>query len=202
MAKDYAKKKKGGKRGASRKQNEGAVPTVVWLFTIVFVGGLVAGLGYLKFGNPSATTPVANKQVSNKPSQSKQAAKASPKNSSNNVDSDGSDVPIYNIHKTLVNREVEIPEEDLKPSENANKFVYLMPCGSFRESFRAEELKATIGMTGNTSLINAVQYKGETWYRVELGPFPRKRKAETIRHRLQDNGIHDCRIIKRSKDSL
>ena len=194
MPKDYAKKSKPKKRGASRKQNEPAVPMVVWLFTFVFVGGLVAGLGYLKFA-PKKT----NQQPAKVATKANQSQSKNQKSTEQDVDSND-DVPIYNIHKTLTTKKVEIPEEDLKPAEDANKYVYLMPCGSFRESFRAEELKATIAMTGNTSTLNQVQYKGETWYRVELGPYSRKRKAETVRHRLQDNGIHDCRIIPRLRE--
>ena len=194
MSKDYAKKSKPKKRGASRKQNQPAVPLVVWLFTFVFVGGLVAGLGYLKFAPKKA-----NQQPAKPSAQTKQSKESTQKAADEDVASND-DVPIYNIHKTLTTKKVEIPEEDLKPAEDANKYVYLMPCGSFREEFRAEELKATIAMTGNTSKLNAVQYQGETWYRVELGPYSRKRKAENVRHRLQDNGIHDCRIIPRLRE--
>ncbi len=192
MPKDYARKARPKKRGASRKAKKNKVPVSMWLFTFLVVGGLVAGLSYLKLApkksQPNPIEPAAEAKGTN--TKNDQQAKTE----------DYSDVPIYNIHDTLTNKEVEIPEEDLKPSEDLNKYVYLMPCGSFRESFRAEELKATIAMTGNTSSINAVKSNGETWYRVELGPYPRKRKAENVRHRLQDNGVHDCQIIPRLKN--
>lgn len=205
MPRDYAKKGKPKKRGASRKNGKPVVPTIVWVFTFLFVGGLVAGLSYLKYGASIYNKNTQNNTESkSKTEQKKTTDKAQSKTSKSNkqaAELDKESVPIYNIHDDLTNKKVEIPEEDLKPSEDIDKFVYLMPCGSFRESFRADELKATIALTGNSSNINAVKYKGETWYRVELGPFPRKRRAEIVRHRLQDNGIHDCRIIPRLKTS-
>lgn len=69
-----------------------------------------------------------------------------------------------------------------------------MPCGSFREISRAEELEAQVALAGYSSKINKVTVKSGVWYRVELGPFSSKRKAESIRHRLQDNGMNYCKI--------
>ncbi|MCW8876304.1 MAG: SPOR domain-containing protein [Kangiellaceae bacterium] len=192
MPKDYAKKRKPKKRGASRQSKKNAVSIGVWFVAFVFVGGLTAGLVYLKWFNPQPIKKAVEKKAVQQKTQPMKAVDGAA------VGED--EVPIYNIHKDLTNKKVEIPAEDLKPSEDINKYVYLMPCGSFRESTRAEELKAKIGFTGNNSQVNPVKYKGETWYRVELGPFSRKRTAEKVRHRLQDNGIHDCRIIPRLRE--
>jgi len=76
------------------------------------------------------------------------------------------------------------------------KYYYLMPCGSFKNQQPADELKARIGMTGYSSDIIQTQADGNTWHRVQLGPFSRKRKAERIRHRLQDNDIIGCIIYR------
>ncbi|WP_196140103.1 SPOR domain-containing protein [Aliikangiella sp. G2MR2-5] len=197
MAKDYAKKRKPKKRGASRKAGNSGIPAGVWLLAIIFVGGLIGGLTYLKLMPPQKQSTKSSSTSTNKKSNISQPRKEVAQDSSPDSPEIDDDFPIYNVHEDLVNRKVEIPEEDLKPSEDINKYIYLMPCGSFRERERAEELKATIAMTGNSSDINKVKYKGEDWYRVELGPFNRKRQAEKVRHRLQDNNVHDCRIIPR-----
>jgi len=192
MPRDYAKKKtpKKTKRGASRGKKQATVPMGLWLFTAAAVLALTAGLIYLKWIKQPSATPVT--QVAKQPTSSAQTENSS---TSNQVD----EVPFYDVHKDLTNKKVEIPKEDLKLPDNYKKYFYTMPCGSFRDPARADELKAMIGLTGNNSNITDVQWKGETWYRVQLGPFNSKRTAEKIRHRLQDNGIHDCRITPHLK---
>jgi len=197
MPRDYAKKSRPKKTGASRQQGQPLVPKVVWVATVFFVVGLCGGLSYLKFFAPqkSVSTPATaqnTKQSSNKTSDKSTKTGTPPKPSAEQV-------PIYNVHQDLTNKEVEIPAEDLKLDESQDKYQYIMPCGSFREQSRAEELKALIALTGHNSEIQAVDSHGETWYRVQMGPYNRKRSAEAVRHRLQDNNINDCRIIPRLK---
>jgi len=188
MPKDFAKKKSPRKtRGASRSNKKQSPPIVLWMFTILLIGGFVSGLIYLKLFKNESIKPI----VKVEPKQ--QTAKPKPKKEVKNQTTDD-DIPLYNLHDDLINKEVKISEEDLKLPDNLNKYYYSMRCGSFRETRRAEELKVNIAMTGNSSVIKTIKSKGETWYRVELGPFSRKRAAESIRHRLQDNNIHDCLI--------
>lgn len=189
MPKDYAKKKtsKKTRRGASRSKKQSA-PLGLWLLTMAAVFTLTGGLIYLKWFQPAQPTiKQANQQ--SKPATTKPA----PTNKAED------EVPFYDVHKDLTNKQVEIPKEDLKLPEIYKKFYYNMPCGSFRDNARAEELKANIALSGSNSNITSVKYQGETWFRVQLGPFNSKRQAERIRHRLQDNGIHDCRIIRHIK---
>ena len=103
-------------------------------------------------------------------------------------------MPFYKTHEEMLNKTVEIPIEDLKLPEDEHKYVYLMPCGSFRDSQRAEELKAQIAFLGFESKVNRVNVESGLWHRVELGPFKSKRRAESVRHRLQDNGFDYCKI--------
>lgn len=189
MAKDYAKKKKGRKKPGASRGNDATASKGMVFFVMLLVAGLVALLVYLKFYMPTKDDigkPVAKpKHSSPKPEKKPQASQEQEKEA---------DIPFYKTHEEIVNKKVEIPIEDLQLPENANKYVYLMPCGSFRDMSRAEELKAQIAFVGYESKINQVDVESGTWYRVELGPFSSKRKAESIRHRLQDNGQNYCKI--------
>lgn len=202
MPKDYAKKKPPKKKvGASRKKDNNSVPLSLWLMAFVLLALLSTGLYYLKFGdNKPQTQPASSAQpvkTQSKPVTKKLVNPATPK--PKEVDIPEVDIPEYDLHEELITKEIKIPAEDLKLSGNLDKYYYLMSCGSFREKTRAEELKARIALTGNNSNIKAVMSKGETWYRVELGPFSRKRKAEGIRHRLEKNSISRCIINRHIK---
>ena len=199
MPRDYAKKKSSkNKRGASRSRKKKPFPTALVLLAIVLVSASAAGLIYLKwYFKPSAkvthSPQPAQQKKSNKTLSTKKAAEQK-------VDkSTGDDIPLYDLHQDLTNKQVEIPAEDLKLPDNLDKYYYSMPCASFRERSRAEELKARIAMTGNNSQILEASYKGEKRYRVQLGPFTRKRSAEAVRHRLQDNNIQGCLINRHLK---
>lgn len=201
MSKDYAKKKSApGKnsRGASRTKNKQYVSPLLIVVTVVLLSGLVAGLVYLKWF--AASSDQTNQTSALPPLPVEQSAKSQKegKKSEGNANSlpKNEEIPLYELHQDLINKEVVIPADQLKLPDDSTKFYYTMPCGSFRENYRAEELKAQIAMTGNNSSIESVMSKGETWYRVKLGPFNRKRQAEKIRHRLQDNDIQGCIILE------
>ncbi len=192
MAKDYAKKKKGRSKSGARRGNDSSVSKSLVSFVMLLVIGLVALLVYLKWYMPEKNTGQPAVKVTTPKSNSKPAKKSD--SDKDSKDTEEADIPFYKTHEEIVNKKVEIPIEDLKLPENANRYVYLMPCGSFRDSARAEELKAQIAFVGYESKINQVDVESGTWYRVELGPFSSKRKAESIRHRLQDNGHNYCKI--------
>lgn len=200
MAKDYAKKTKGRKKaGASRGKNEAPTPIGLILFVVLLVAGLIALLVYLKWYMPNNIQ--GTKQQPTKIESKKTVKKTEPKaQTTEEKNSDVDEIPFYKTHEEILNKKVEIPIEDLKLPENKNKVVYLMPCGSFRDISRAEELKAQIAFTGYESKINKVTVKSGLWYRVELGPYKSKRKAESIRHRLQDNGHNYCKIWPKKVD--
>ena len=205
MAKDYAKKKKArSKSGASRGKNSNSASVGLVLFVIFLVAGLISLLVYLKWYMPTgeddiSTKPKATKPVATKPKTTNSGTAKPVKPKKTDIDdqdsnSDENEIPFYKTHEEIVNKKVEIPLEDLKLPEGADQFVYLMPCGSFRDTARADALKAQIALVGYESNIKKVMEKSNAWFRVELGPFKSKRKAESIRHRLQDNGMNYCKI--------
>jgi len=202
MPKDFAKNKSPRKsRGASRQNKKKSPPIFLWLIALLLVGSFASGLIYLKwFKVDKNSAGKVNSAVVSKPTQSKQNKNSDSAPSKTVLKEE--DIPLYNLHEDLINKEVKIPEEDLKLPENSSKYYYTMFCGSFRDLYRAEELKADIALTGNHSTIKTVQVRGETWHQVKLGPFNRKRAGEQVRHRLQDNDIQGCEIrtyIKRKQ---
>ena len=195
MAKDYAKNKsKKKKSGASRGQKKSPLSIRLIITALLIMGCMISFLVYLKTDENNNTVSKESTTVEspNKKPTPKKIAPA--KQASGKAKQNSDEVPFYRTHEEMVNKTVEIPIEDLKLPEDQHQYVYIMPCGSFREKLRAEELKAKIAFAGYESKINEVKVKSGVWYRVELGPYKSKRKTESIRHRLQDNGLDYCKI--------
>ncbi|NVJ49867.1 MAG: SPOR domain-containing protein [Gammaproteobacteria bacterium] len=188
MARDYAKKRapKSRNRNATRRKKQG-FPTAAVLIVGMIVGGFVAFLFYLKFipRDEAVTTPtVATKTTNKKPD-----TKSEPSTSR-----EVKEVPKYTFHDILEDKEVVIPEEELQRPENKVSMQYVMPCAAFGDVKNADALKAKIAFLGFESKIVPIDTSSRRLFRVQLGPFSSKRQAESIRHRLQENDINDCKI--------
>ena len=94
--------------------------------------------------------------------------------------------PKWDYENALKTKEVKV---DI-PKEKKPTRPYQMQCGSFRNKSDAESLKATIAFQGLESTVK----KTGNWYRVILGPYERKRLAESERHTLQRAKINGCQI--------
>ncbi len=200
MPRDYAKKKKPRKKPAASRSKKGkSLPKGLVFFTFLLLCGLVSLLVYLKFYAGDSSQQPVDKHSASKSQKSSGANNKNTQKNKNASKQAEEGVPFYKTHQEMMNKSVEIPIEDLKLPEQTHPYVYLMPCGSFRDKQRADELKAQIAMVGYESKINHVVVKEEDWYRVELGPFNSKRKTESIRHRLQDNGFNFCKIWPQRK---
>lgn len=71
---------------------------------------------------------------------------------------------------------------------------FIMQCGSFRTIERAQELRAKVAFQGLESRILTSDGSNGLWYRVVLGPYQRKREAESHRHQLRNANINGCKI--------
>ena len=184
MARDYAKKSAPKKRtrNATRRKKQG-FPTAAVLVVGMIVGGFVAFLAYLKFIPQTGNTAIEPKQTVQPTT--KPQPKPQPK---------VEEVPKYTFHDILEDKEVVIPEEELQRPENKVSMQYVMPCAAFGDVKNADALKAKIAFLGFESKILPIDTKSRRLYRVQLGPFSSKRQAESIRHRLQENDINDCKI--------
>ncbi|MCT7654773.1 SPOR domain-containing protein [Oceanimonas sp. NS1] len=59
-----------------------------------------------------------------------------------------------------------------------------MQCGSFRSSAQAEQLKARIAFQGLASEVKRSEGSNGIWYRVVMGPYDSKRKADQEKHKM------------------
>lgn len=89
----------------------------------------------------------------------------------------------------LKSKEVEVGEYNV-----TQKGPYKMQCGSFKTRKQAEILKAKIAFTGLEAQVSKFVGTSATWFKVYLGPYPKKRGAEKDKHKLKNNSIHGCKI--------
>jgi cell division protein FtsN len=90
----------------------------------------------------------------------------------------------------LKSKEVEVGQYEVK-----NKGPYKLQCGSFKTKKQAEVLKANIAFAGLSSQVGAPQSKSNSYYKVFLGPYSRKREAEKDKHQLKSNNVNRCIIL-------
>ena len=70
---------------------------------------------------------------------------------------------------------------------------FLMQCGAYRSRTQAERRQAQIALAGFESQIRVSKQKS-TWYRVILGPYPRRRLAGQARAQMHLHGIEGCAV--------
>ncbi len=66
---------------------------------------------------------------------------------------------------------------------------YLIQAGAFRGNTEAEALKAQIAMTGEIARVEVAQIKGNTVYRVRMGPYPNASALAAAKQALASHGI-------------
>ncbi len=162
------------KRGASKSKSAGkttsvSMPNWVWLLAGLAIGVFVAFLAGLM---PSA------KDVR---TVAEQVASAS-------VDEQKKDnQPVFDFYTLLPESEVTVSIPDQAPAKtqpqkkdqkaavpatSTKPKKYLLQAGSFRSSKDAERLRAQLLLEGLTPKVERVNVGGgETWHRVQLGPF-------------------------------
>lgn len=92
----------------------------------------------------------------------------------------------YKFFEALEGYEVQVNVQAIESDKR-----YLMQCGSFREFGQADEMRAQMAFVGLEPQIRGSQ---NGWYRVVLGPYESKRRAEKDRHTLQNVNINSCQI--------
>jgi cell division protein FtsN len=74
-------------------------------------------------------------------------------------------------------------------SATADSPSYLIQAGAFRGNTEAEALKAQIAMTGEIARVEVAQIKGNTVYRVRMGPYPNASALAAAKQALASHGI-------------
>jgi cell division protein FtsN len=130
--------------------------------------------------------------------------------------------PKYDFYTLLPEKEVLIPDAELqaqaeaeakraaiaKPPVNAPDLVtatpepvapaearYLIQAGAFKNPDEADNLKATIALTGEVARIESAEINGNTVYRVRLGPYSTASSLSSAKQALASHGI-EAQAIK------
>lgn len=91
----------------------------------------------------------------------------------------------FEYEKILENKTVQVADKP-KTETKKKQRPYQMQCGAYRIQKQAEERQATIIFnTGIEATVKRTEKNDSIWYRVVLGPYPSKRKAEVDKHKLQ-----------------
>lgn len=95
----------------------------------------------------------------------------------------------YQYIKELENKEIQVTVEELEA-----KGPFLMFCGTYRAIETAQQMKAKVAFAGYPSEVRRIEGKNGVFFRVTLGPYSSKRKAESDKSRLMRQRVADCRI--------
>lgn len=185
--KDYVKRGRAAKKTASRKAPPppSGFPLKGAIVAACLFSAFAFGLYYLS----STPAPVASEPAA--PSTPVTSTpKVTPTTPSKAVTLPPKPEEKWRYIEALENKEVQVEE---KKAEAPTR-PYLMQCGAYRSKTQADERKAMIAFQGLTSQIKISQGEKGTWYRVILGPYPQKRKAESDRNQLRRVGIEPCAI--------
>ncbi|WP_328184515.1 SPOR domain-containing protein [Marinobacter sp. OP 3.4] len=189
MARDYARKQSSGRGAVDRappprktraretkpkstprrrlvgagKQSGGL--SVRWILSLAAVGGFIGFIFYLNTLEPDGSAPTGG----DPPPPASQPAEPAPETSNDTA----REQPKFKFYDMLPESEVVPPNVDeYTPSPDTQDFRYLVQAGSFRSSEDAERQRAQIAFQGLRAKVSQIDIEeGNTWYRVNVGPF-------------------------------
>ncbi len=115
--------------------------------------------------------------------------------------------PNFDFYQVLPEKEVVIPDAELSAKAKAEALAkaqqapgsvapassaagrYLLQVGSFPSADQADATKARLALQGFVANVQPVVIKGETWYRVRLGPYRDAGNLEKVKQQLAGAGI-------------
>ena len=89
----------------------------------------------------------------------------------------------------------EIMSKQISVSSEVERY-YLLRAGSFKSSNDARKLLAQLLLLGLKPHIEEVEVKGDSWFRVQIGPIAKKTKAQQLAKVLADNHVESL-IVRR-----
>lgn len=108
----------------------------------------------------------------------------------------------FDFYTLLPEREVIVPNEReaIKPADKTKtapgqaaaaepEESLFLQVGSFRAAQEADRRRAQIILLGLEAKVESVQANGDTWYRVQAGPFTSREKLSKARNQLSAQGI-------------
>ncbi|MCX4026483.1 SPOR domain-containing protein [Endozoicomonas sp. SM1973] len=195
------------KRGASKKKpaaRKPAMPPWMWLFTGVVVGLFIALLFKLAPNAIDLKQAVANNNQPRQPTQEKSANSQQPTKAvfdfytilteNETIVSDPTPVKPKPTPKPTVSQENNKPEKPVQSKPPANE-SYVLQAGSFRNKTDADRRRAQLILMGLSAQTQKVNIKnGETWFRVQVGPFKTKDKLGKAKTLLASNKIDSLAV--------
>jgi len=98
----------------------------------------------------------------------------------------------FDFYSVLPDIEQVMPDDlpEAAPSRPNANLSYYVQVASFRQRPDAEKLRARLALKGYKSITQArTSEKTGTFFRVRLGPYPDRRKAKTVKNKLQKIGV-------------
>jgi len=98
----------------------------------------------------------------------------------------------FEFYSVLPDIEQVMPDDlpEAAPSRTDANLIYYVQAASFRNQSDAEKLRARIALKGFKSITQArTSETTGTFYRVRLGPYANRRKAKTVKNKLQKIGV-------------
>jgi hypothetical protein len=174
-----------------RSARKGGGSSLAW-----FVGGLLLGAVGAALFFRQGLIPGA-------PERTEIRESAPPADEPGLLDDDGSGTDNrYDFFTVLPEMEVVVPERELaQPAQGETSAAdqggesYVLQAGSFRSAADADQMKARLALLGSVAQVQTVTVDRQTWHRVRIGPVEGSREANSLRRRLQDNGI-DVLVLK------
>lgn len=120
----------------------------------------------------------------------------------------------FDFYKVLPEKEVVIPSTELSAMAKAEQQKaaaannasapapasattptsseggYVLQVGSFPDASKADAKKAQLALQGFTAHVQTITLDGQTWNRVQIGPFASATELQRVQKRLTDAGIH------------
>ena len=188
MTRDFASKNK--KRSNATRFNESNKEsnTNFLVMVLCLVLGIMITLTAVYYYQNSPETPPKQEVV-------QEPEKPSAKSRYKAVPAEEVEESEFKFHQELRDKTVEVEVEEEPVTESQADRTYIMQCGSFRTRAQAETQKAKVAMAGYEAIINVTQSSsGKNQYRVRLGPYQSKRKADQDSREIQRNADIICAI--------
>ena len=154
-----------------------SVPSWVWLFTGVATGLFLAFLYYLA----GIQTPTEDNKTQTSISQRHSSTPNTPK------------APAFDFYNVLPDVEVNTTQGrgqiSNKTTDDKTAVEILLQAGAFTLPKDADKRRAELLLLGLNVNIEAVNIKGKTYHRVQVGPFNSGNTLDNAKHLLKQNGI-------------
>ena len=180
--KDYVARGRAAKKTPAKKQTQQAKP-LPWIRLVITLC-LVVGFGYFLWViKDKAADAIPDQTVA-------KTGTIQPHEFDDNEALPELQDEVYDYPHLFEGMEVVVENKQQTASEKQ----YLMQCGSFRQDYQAQEMRAKIALQGLEAMVKSSRGNNGLWYRVILGPYDFKRDAEKDRHALRRIKITTCRI--------